>query len=287
MPDRNKSRMNSKSGETVPPREYILYADESIERGAFFSNCYGGLLISSRDRGAVISVLEAEKARLNLHGEVKWQRVTLNYLDKYQRLTSVFFNFVRDGRIRMRILFTDNFRAPNSLASLNFKERYLLLYLAFIEHTFDVRYRTPCNNPVRLRLLLDELPVPAEDKRDFRQQLYKLNSSPAFQSGNVRIFPGAIGEIDSRDHVLLQCLDIVLGAMQSRMNTGPPDPSSPVRKRSAAKHQLSTYVLHQVRSINPGFQLEETTPVAAGQGWLCSCRHCLYGPGGIEDNRPD
>ncbi len=266
----------------MTPREFILYADESIEKGALFSNFYGGLLISSRDRGGVVSALEAEKVRLNLHGEVKWQRVTLNYLDKYRSLASVFFNFVRDGRIKVRILFTDNSLTPRSMKSLNFKERYLLLYLAFIEHAFDVRYRTPRNNPARFRFLLDELPVPVEDKRDFRQQIYKLNSSPAFQDGNVRVFPGAVGEVDSRDHVLLQGLDIVLGAMQSRMNVGVPNPSAPLGKRSAAKNQLSAHILSQVRTIHPGFCMEETTPAASGKGWFSPYRHCLYGPDGFE-----
>lgn len=274
--------MNSKSGETVPPREYILYADESIERGAFFSNFYGGLLISSRDRGAVVAALEAEKARLNLHNEVKWQKVTLNYLNKYLELSSLFFEFVRDRKIRLRILFTDNANVPENLVNLNFSRRYLQLYLSFIEHAFDIECRLPNDEAARLRILLDELPVSINDKRFFRQQIYKLNNSPAFRKGNFLVIPDAVGEIDSREHVLLQCLDIVLGAMQARMNARDTNASRPVGKRSAAKQQLSAHILSQVRSIHRNFHMEVTTPVAVNQGWQCCYRHRLFGSEGIE-----
>ncbi|MCY3945145.1 MAG: hypothetical protein OXF44_02530 [Anaerolineaceae bacterium] len=263
----------------MTPREFILYADESVERGARFSNFFGGLLISSRDRSLVVSLLEAEKQRLHLHGEVKWQKVSLNYLDKYQHLTSLFLDLVRDGKARLRILFTDNSDHPDCLTALNFRGRYLLLYLAFIEHAFDIACRSPRAEPVRLRILLDQLPVPADDKRAFRQRLYRLNSGPVFRSGNVRVFPGDIGEVDSRDHVLLQCLDVVLGAMQSAMNS-PGHRSS--GNRSLARSHLSAHILRLVRSIHPDFQMEVTTPVASGEEWACCYRHLLYGPEGIE-----
>lgn len=262
----------------MPPREYILYADESEEKGAYFSNFYGGLLISSRDRDAVVSLLEAEKSRLNLHGEVKWQKVTLNYLNKYLDLSSLFFKLVRDGTLRLRILFTDNSNMPASLVNQKFHQRYLRLYLHFVEQAFDLEFRLPNDEPVRLRLMLDELPVSTADKRSFRQQLYKLNGGPAFRGGNVLVFPDAIGEVDSRNHVLLQCLDIVLGAMQSRLNAGGIQKSG---KRSVAKQQLSAHILTLVKSIHPDFHMDVTTPVPADQSWLNPYRHRLFAPDDI------
>ena len=263
-------------GRSEPPREYILYADESVEKGTHFSNFYGGLMVSSRDRDAVVSLLEAEKVRLNLHGEVKWQKVTLNYLDKYRDLTSLLFELVRDDKLRLRILFTDNSNFPASLAHQKFTQRYLRLYLFLIEKVFDFEFRQPNDAPARLRLMLDELPISNDDKRIFRQQLYKLNSGPAFRGGNVLVFPDAIGEIDSRIHVLLQCLDIVLGAMQFRMNARDADAACPKGNRPAAKLRLSSHILSLVRSIHPDFRMEISTPVAPGQGWLGNYRHHLY-----------
>jgi len=268
----------------LPPREYILYADESVEKGALFSNFYGGLLISSQVRDAVVAALEAEKLRLNLHGEVKWQKVTLNYLNKYLDLSSLFFELVQDHKIKLRIMFTDNANSPASLTALNFTQRYLLLYLAFVEHAFDFQYRPPDVEPVRLRILLDDLPVPVPARREFRNRVYGLNNGSTFKRGRMRVFPGAVGEIDSRDHVLLQCLDVVLGAMQSDLNAGGSRASG---RRSVARNQLSAHILGLVKSIDPGFRIDVTTPAVIGQGWHTLYRHMLYGPGGLDTRQPD
>ena len=56
--------------------EYIIYTDESDKRGKYYSNFYGGLLVRSPDLQPVIARLEQRKAELNLHREVKWQKVT-------------------------------------------------------------------------------------------------------------------------------------------------------------------------------------------------------------------
>ena len=55
------------------PREFILYADESTQKGTHYSYFFGGLLIPSDMVEPVSSALAAEKLRLNLHNEVKWQ----------------------------------------------------------------------------------------------------------------------------------------------------------------------------------------------------------------------
>jgi len=62
--------------------EYVIYTDESEKRGKFYSNFYGGVLVQSPDLQPMIDRLEKCKTRLNLHQEVKWQKVTENYLEK-------------------------------------------------------------------------------------------------------------------------------------------------------------------------------------------------------------
>ena len=79
----------------MPPREFILIADESTQKGPLYSNFFGGLLISSDRVEPVSSALAEEKLRLNLRNEVKWNKVSLNYLGKYRQLMSLFFEFVR------------------------------------------------------------------------------------------------------------------------------------------------------------------------------------------------
>lgn len=70
--------------------EYVLYADESIGRGKYYSDFFGGLLVTSKHIETLVSILNQHKLNQNLHNEVKWQRVTTNYLEKYQSLMRVF-----------------------------------------------------------------------------------------------------------------------------------------------------------------------------------------------------
>ncbi|MGD6804469.1 MULTISPECIES: hypothetical protein [Rossellomorea] len=63
--------------------QYIIYCDESEKTGKFYGNFYGGALVRSTDFHIVKNTLEDKKVSLNLLGEVKWQKVTPNYLEKY------------------------------------------------------------------------------------------------------------------------------------------------------------------------------------------------------------
>ena len=77
--------------------EYVIYTDESEKKGKFYSNFYGGVLVRSPDLQPVIDRLEKCKTLHNLHREVKWQRVTANYLEKYVALINAFFDEVAAG----------------------------------------------------------------------------------------------------------------------------------------------------------------------------------------------
>jgi hypothetical protein len=68
--------------------EYIIYCDESEEKGRYFSNFYGGALILSENLEAINRTLNKKKVDLNLKNEVKWTRVTENYERKYINLLS-------------------------------------------------------------------------------------------------------------------------------------------------------------------------------------------------------
>ncbi|NQT39276.1 MAG: hypothetical protein HQ581_17390, partial [Planctomycetes bacterium] len=63
--------------------ELVIYTDESDKEGEYFSNFYGGVLVRSRDLATVIAQLEVCKHQQNLFREIKWRKVTANYLGKY------------------------------------------------------------------------------------------------------------------------------------------------------------------------------------------------------------
>ncbi|WP_245183657.1 hypothetical protein [Lentibacillus salicampi] len=88
--------------------QYIIYCDESEKRGKYFSNFYGGALVRSNDFHIVRGALELKKEELNLFNEVKWQKVTEKYLDKYKLLMDEFFYHVKQDKVKVRIMFTHN-----------------------------------------------------------------------------------------------------------------------------------------------------------------------------------
>ena len=84
--------------------EYILYCDESSSKGEYYSDFFGCIISANRQK-LVEKALNEKKAELNINAEVKWTKITENYLEKYCELIHLFFEFVRMGDIRVRIMF--------------------------------------------------------------------------------------------------------------------------------------------------------------------------------------
>src|ERR1041384_3677098 len=77
-------------------------------RGSSSPIFYGGVLVGSSQYDRITTRLNAEKRRLNLFGEVKWSKVSEPYLQKYQDLMQIFFDEVRAGHLKVRIMFRHN-----------------------------------------------------------------------------------------------------------------------------------------------------------------------------------
>ena len=140
--------------------EYVIYSDESASFGVVFSNFYGGALIRSSHLDKVRQLLAAKKAELNLYGEVKWQKVTANYLEKYRELMDLFFDLIDEDIIKVRIMFTQNLYIPLNLTDEQKEHAYFLLYYQFIKHAFGLIHSNPGNTTIWVRLLIDQMPHP-------------------------------------------------------------------------------------------------------------------------------
>ncbi|CAN5198699.1 hypothetical protein BH23BAC1_BH23BAC1_35720 [soil metagenome] len=133
-------------------KEYIIYCDESISKGRYYSDFYGGVLISSAQVDEAKQILEKEKAILNLKNEVKWSRVTENYLHKYIQLMTVFFQLVEKNVVKVRIMFRQTAQEPINLTAKHKEIGYFLLYYQFIKHAFGLKYCNNSSSKVHLRL---------------------------------------------------------------------------------------------------------------------------------------
>ena len=272
-------------------RQYLIFCDESDKQGKFYSNFYGGVIVSARDYNHVTNRLNAKKLELGFFGEVKWSKMSAGaYLEKYQALMSAFFDEVRAGRVRVRIMFRQNAQAANRLSPQQQDNGYFLLYYQFIKHAFGLLHLPPCGPNERgfkLRLYFDEFPETREKIQNFRGFLLGLQNNARLREAKVTIAAEDIAEVNSRDHVLLQCLDIVLGAMSFRLNDKhrefPPDKKRRGRK-TIAKEKLYKFILAEICTIRPNFNCGSNTGMDNGSisRWEDPYRHWSFKPKDAE-----
>lgn len=268
-------------------KEYIIHCDESTAKGEFCSNFYGGALVRGEHLEIVRDKLSKKKAELNFHGEIKWDKVTANYLDKYKSLMDHFFDFVEEDVVKIRIMFTQNSNRPKNLTAVHVEETYFILYYEFVKHAFGLAHCNDGNEPIRLRLLLDQLPENNEKADRFRAYICSLEKNRQFREANLILTRNDISDVCSHDHDILQCLDVVMGSMQFRLNLlhkVVPKGSRRRGKRTRAKEALYKHINARIRAIYPGFNvgMSTGTPNGVEDRWRHSYRHWCFVPNDRE-----
>ena len=245
-------------------KEYIIFCDESDRFGAFYSNFYGGVIVGSSHYEGVVRRLEKKKGNLNLHKEVKWSKVSEPYLKKYSQLIESFFDEIKAGKIKVRIMFRQNSKTPKNLTLEQKDKTYFLLYYQFIKHAFGLLNMPSTNHLVRMRLYFDQFPDTRNTAAEFKEFLFKLNSLFTNEGKQIFIPKEEITEVSSRDHVLIQCLDIVLGSMAFRLNDKHRAKLPGTKRRGCktiAKENLYKAILNEISAIHPKFNIGISTGI--------------------------
>lgn len=264
---------------------YIIFCDESDAWGKYYSNFYGGVLVGASQYDRITARLNAEKRRLNLLGEVKWSKVSASYLGKYEELMRAFFQEIHARHVRVRIMFRQNAHVPVGLTQDQIEGTYFRLYYQFIKHAFGLAHRPHTGHPATLKLYFDEFPETREAVTQFKGFILGLKDNPKIRHAGFTIAPEDIAEIRSHDHVLAQCLDVVLGAMSFRLNDKHKEiPSGERRrgKRTVAKERLYKAILAEIRRIKPGFNVGISTGGTPEERWSAPYRHWRFVPTEVE-----
>lgn len=240
---------------------YYIYCDESIKKGKYYSNFYGGAMVDSKDYELIKDVLEGKRVNLIQSSELKWQKIDkLNYKN-YIDAIDTFFDFIQAGKVKIRIMFTNN-RFTNPELSLEQKNNeFLLLYYQFLKHAFGLRFLNP-NEENYLELFLDSIPDKKEKKEKFKNYLYGIQHLPSFIDANIKIHRNHISEVDSKNHIIMQYLDIVLGAIALKLNKMFDEKDSITNKRgkrTLAKEKVYKHINKRIRIIHPNFNIGITT----------------------------
>jgi len=267
---------------TSPEKEYWIFADESVQKGELFSNFFGGCIVPARIHNDIENRLRIKKAEIGFIKELKWQRVTQLWLDGYKAIISSFFDELRAGHVRIRIMFRNNEHTPGPLSREQKDDEYFRLYYQFVKHAFGLAH-LPDESDVRLRLFFDQFPDTREQATHFKTYIAELPKSKSFKQKGLRIDPSHITEIDSKEHVLLQCLDLVLGSMAFRLNEKnkiKPEGSRTRGKRTIAKDKLYRHILSEIRTLKPSLNPKISTasePFPEG-AWSMPYRHWAFKP---------
>ncbi len=266
-------------------KEYILFCDESDKHGDYYSNFYGGLLVGASQYQAVTDRLNAVKTSLNLFKEVKWKKVTAAYLGKYKSLMDAFFWELQAGNVKVRIMFRQNAQEPLGLTAEQRQTTYWRLYYQFVKHAFGFAQMPHDQGPTRLRVYFDQFPDTGEQAAKFKGYIEALGSSAAFRDVRLHLAKQDITEVESHDHVLLQCLDIVLGSICFRLNDKHKAKPPGKRRRgltTVAKDELRLHILKHIQAIRPNFNIGITTGGGTKERWEMPYRHWCFRPAEFE-----
>ena len=263
--------------------EYIIYCDESVSDGIYYTDFFGGVLVCNTDYDVIKDALNAKKLELNLHGEIKWVKVTGNYLDKYKQMIDLFFSYIKENKLKVRIMFRETSQVPSNLNSEQVHNRYSLLYYQFVKHAFGLTYHdAPQDKPIYLRLYFDEIPYPINQRDAFKSHIFSLQQNSRFRKAKIRIRMDDVVEINSSKHSIQQCMDIVLGSisfMLNKKNLIVPDGKTSRGHRTIAKEQLFFHILKRIQESNGVeiFDISRTTPIKIPNDfWTMPYRHWKF-----------
>lgn len=277
-------------------RRLVVFCDESVQDGPYYSNFFGAAMVEEKNLKRVNDQLTAKLTSLNLGGEVKFSKISSNYQTKYQELMIEFFQHIKAGDVKIRLLFTQNDKIPVLTPEQKKKNRYFLLYYQLIKHGFGWQHMTE-EGPVKLLLNFDVFPQTKADIVEFRQYLCGLSHLPEFTAKGILVTEDNIAEVHSHSHVILQCLDIIMGSVQCKLNEGHKHKTPGSRfisKRAKAKEAVYKTIRNEILKLYPGynFNVGETTAYRATDGtddyhqkrWSLPYRQWKFEPASAEPN---
>lgn len=263
-------------------KEYYIWCDESTKKGEFYSNFYGAILIESTHLSNVLLELQAAVQRINITEEIKWGKVDPVKLAAFEELMNVLFNLVAKNQVKLRVMFKQNAKQATGLTENQKENEYYNLYYQFIKHAFGLQYSNKSGEPVYVRIHFDHLPDTTSRANQFKEYIRGLERVKSFSDANIKIRKEDVVEVDSKKHLPLQLLDVVLGAIQFRLNNKHKVLIEGTRRRgkkTIAKEKLYKHIYTKITTLRPRFNIGVSTGLEAQEDkWIHQYRHWSFTP---------
>lgn len=266
---------------------YYIFCDESVKKDRYYSNFYGGAIINKSDYLATNNLLNSKKQYLGMEdSELKWTNINTFRINAYCEMMDVFFELIKQDVLKVRIMFTDNRFSPSNLSTEQKHNEYHLLYYQFIKHAFGLKHLIS-DVPLSLELFFDWIPEKKEKNTKFKNFIHAIQHLPEFIDTNIEIRKDAIAEVDSKNFIVMQCVDVVLGAMAFRLNKHHKDiPEGKKRrgKRTVAKEMVYKHIYKHLNEIRPNFNVGMSTGLNgnAQNYFFHLYRHWLFVPSNYD-----
>lgn len=263
---------------------FYIYCDESVKKGKYFSDFYGGVLVNEKDFETIEKALKAKCVELDMFEEIKWTKTNAFQLENYRQIMDVFFEYIKANKLKIRIMFTQNRYTATDLTKYQKQHKYHLLYYQFLKHAFGLKYIGEAlqKEEINLELFFDILPDKKEKNEEFKNRIWELQSIPTFTHSKIKIEKDAVMEVDSKKHILLQCLDVILGAMAFRLNQKHkeiPEGKEKPGRRTLAKETLYKHIIAHIKDMYPDFEIGTSTRMKKQEDtWLYEYRHWRFLP---------
>ena len=259
-------------------KKLVIYCDESIKKGNFYSNFYGGALVDEKNINFIVNELEDLKSKIGLNGELKWTNVSSQVLDKYIEFINKYFDFINSDIIKIRIMFKQEYHKTCGLTSEQKEQEFYILYYHFLKQAFGLKFCNKTDDFIKLRIYFDKLPNKKQKNIEFKRKIQHLQDLDMFKTANIIIDPSDITDVNSKKHVILQGMDIILGAMKFRLNEEHkiiPVGKKRRGKKTIAKEKLYKHIRSRIVEKYSNFNIGISTGYRGNEEnvWNDSYRH--------------
>ena len=260
--DKNKSNKYTR---------YIIVSDESTRKGKNYSYFFGGCILKENEYDRISLTLNLLKNNYNLH-EIKRQKINEYNVDKYISIIEAFFDYIKAGLVKVRIMYAPN----NQLNGYRNGQidTYEKFYYIFIKNAFSL---FEAQENIFLRLFLDELPESLQKNNKLKiclsKGILKISFSESV-SNKVLLYKSRIEEVKSENHIILQCIDVILGVIDFYLNTSEDEKRS---KRGQAKMKIMEVIMKNIYYICPTFSFVKSTGYfKTYKSWLFPYKHFVF-----------
>ena len=258
----------------------FIWLDESDRHGEFYSNFYGGILVSSKHHREVMERMRSIINEVGINDEIKWQKVNEYHYEKYLRVVDELFDLAKEGKLKIRIFFRHNQFTASRLTPEEKKAEYQMLYYQFIKFAFGLPYAD--EELDSMTLFIDEIPLRQSERDEFLSHIRGMANDPVLKRKGLTIADDGIVEVNSKQHLPLQFMDVILGAICFKLNEKDKlkaEGENKIGKRTLVKLKLYKHINARIREIYPNFNIGVTTPIRVqSDSWTQVYRHWSFIP---------